>query len=294
MLFEEVVKKLPLEVNPQNVYLSMDDTNIDSIKKRLFKLDDLSDEELYHLISKTYSYILDEIFISKNMDLIKFLYTNPRFLMTFNNVMSRPDVKLSYLQMIYCNKLAYDYFTAKGDKDDYIKALLINLIKTVNRSVTPGLVGLGIGEELASYLANARFSSLKEQIQVKRLNLVIMNQSTGVMNLQMIINIYGKLFDRITPLFDGIMYDYWSSDQFASKEMEDAYATINVAILEIVNNLPEDIMYHLLRNFYESHQLINLNKRIRFNIYSFCEDDYPRLAYTLQLLNSEGITLPMS
>ena len=294
MLFDEVVKKLPLEVNPKNVYLSMDDTNIDSIKKRLFKLDELSDEELYHLISNTYSYILDEIFISKNMDLIKFLYTNPRFLMTFNNVMSRPEVKLSYLQMVYCNKLAYDYFTAKGDKDDYIKALLINLIKTVNRSVTPGLVGLGLGEELASYLTNARFSSLKEQIQVKRLNLVIMNQSTDVMNLQMIINVYGKLFDRITPLFDGIMYDYWPVDQFASKEMEDVYATINVAILEIVNNLPEDIMYHLLKNFYESHQLINLNKKVRFNIYSFCKDDYPRLDYTLQVLNSEGIVLPMS
>ena len=294
MLFDEVVKKLPLEVNPKNVYLSMDDTNIDSIKKRLFKLDELSDEELYHLVSNTYSYILDEIFISKNMDLIKFLYTNPRFLMTFNNVMSRPDVKLSYLQMVYCNKLAYDYFTAKGDKDDYIKALLINLIKTVNRSVTPGLVGLGLGEELASYLTNARFSSLKEQIQVKRLNLVIINQSTDIMNLQMIINIYGKLFDRITTLFDGIMYDYWPVDQFASKEMEDVYATINVAILEIVNNLPEDIMYHLLKNFYESHQLINLNKKVRFNIYSFCKDDYPRLDYTLQVLNSEGIVLPMS
>ena len=294
MLFDEVVKKLPLEVNPKNVYLSMDDTNIDSIKKRLFKLDELSDEELYHLVSNTYSYILDEIFISKNMDLIKFLYTNPRFLMTFNNVMSRPDVKLSYLQMVYCNKLAYDYFTAKGDKDDYIKALLINLIKTVNRSVTPGLVGLGLGEELASYLTNARFSSLKEQIQVKRLNLVIINQSTDIMNLQMIINIYGKLFDRITPLFDGIMYDYLTVDQFASKEMEDVYATINVAILEIVNNLPEDIMYHLLKNFYESHQLINLNKKVRFNIYSFCKDDYPRLDYTLQVLNSEGIVLPMS
>lgn len=294
MLFDEVVKKLPLEVNPKTVYLSMDYTNIDSIKKKLFKLDELSDEDLYYLISKTYSYILDEIFISKNMDLIKFLYTNPRFIMTFTNVMSRPETNLSYLQMVYCNKLAYDYFTARGEKDDYIKALLVNLIKTVNRSVTPGLIGLGLGEELSSYLANARFSSVKESIQVKRLNLVIMNQTSDLMTVQMIVNIYGKLFDRITPLFDGIMYDYWSEEQFVTKEMEDIYATINVAILEIVNNLPEDIMYHLLRNFYESHQLINLNKKVRFNIYSFCKDDYPRLDYTLQMLSSEGVFLPMS
>ena len=53
-------------------------------------------------------------------------------------------------------------------------------------------------------------------------------------------------------------------------------------------------MYHLLRNFNETYQLINNGKRLRFNIYSFCKDDYPRLYYTLELLRQEGIVLPMS
>ena len=114
------------------------------------------------------------------------------------------------------------------------------------------------------------------------------------MTVQTIVDIYGKLFNRITPLFTGIMYDYWPREQFANQEMEDVYATINVVILEIVNNLPEDIMYQLLKNFYESHNLIHLDERVRFNIYSFCKDDYPRLDYTLNLLRQEGITLPMS
>ena len=293
-MFEEVIKHLPLEVNPKNVYLSMNETNIDYMKSKLFQLDKLSDEEVYHLICKTYPYILDEMFISKNMELIKFLYTNPRFIMTLGNVLSRPEIKLNYLQTVYCNKLAYDYFTARGDKDNYIKALLINLIKTVNRAVTPGLIGLGLNEELASYLTNARYSSLKENIQVKRLNLIIMNQSSDIMTVQMIVDIYGKLFDRITPLFSGIMYDYWPNEQFVNQDMEDVYATINIAILEIVNNLPENIMYHLLKKFYETHQLINLNKKVRFNIYSFCKDDYPRLYYTLEMLKQEGIYLPMT
>lgn len=292
-MFEEVVSKLPVETNPKNVYLSMQDSNIDYIKNRLFQLDQLSDEDIYNLIYKTYPYLLDEIFISKNMDLVRFLYTNPKFIMTLGNVLSRPDINLTRLQIIYCNKLAYDYFTANGNKDDYIKALLINLIKTVNRSVSPSLIGLGLSEELTSYLINARYSSLKENIQVKRLNCVIMNQSTDIITVQMVVDIYGKLFDKITPLFDGIMYDYYSTEQFITQEMEDIYATINVAILEIVNNLPENIMYHLLKNFYESHQLINLDKKIRFNIYSSCREDYPRLHYTLEMLKGEGIILPM-
>ena len=293
-MFEEVVKQLPLEVNPKTLYLSMEDTNIDYMKKRLFQLDKLSDEEAYHLICKTYPYILDEMFIDKNMDLIAFLYTNPRFIMNLGNVLSRPDTKLSYLQVIYCNKLAYDYFTARGPKDDYIKALLLNLAKTVNRAITPSLIGLGLNEELASYLANARYSSLKENIQVQRLNLEIMKRSTDIMTVQMVVDIYGKLFDRITPLFNGIMYDYWPNEQFFSQESEDIYATINIAILEIINNLPQDIMYHLLKNFYDTHQMINLDKKVRFNIYSFCQEDYPRLYYTLELLKQEGVILPMS
>lgn len=293
-MFEEIVKGLPLETNPKNVYLSMDDTNLDSITNRLFKLDNLSDQELYNLVSKTYQYLLDEMFIGKNMELITFLYKNSRFIMTFANVLSRPDIKLSYLQTVYCNKLAYDFFTARGEKDNYIRALLVNLVKIVNRSITPGLIGLGLSEEDVSYFTNARYSSVKENIQVKRLNLEIMKRSSDVMTVQMIVDIYGKLFDRITPLFDGVMYDYWPSEQFMDQEMEEVYATINVAILEIVNNLPEDIMYHLLRNFHETYHMINKDKKIRFNIYSFCKEDYPRLDYTLEMLRREGIVLPMS
>ena len=292
-MFEEIVKGLPVEVNPKNLILSMDDTNLASITNKLFKLENLSDQDLYTLVSKSYKYLLDEM-VDNNMDLIKFLYTNPRFIMTFNNVLSRPDVKLTYLQSIYCNRLAYDFFTARGEKDKYIRALLVNLVKTVNRSIIPSLIGLGLNEEIVSYLTNARFSSLKEHIQVRRLNLEIMKCQSSVMTVQMVVDIYGKLFDRITPLFEGIMYDHWENDQFMNQDMEDIYATINIAILEIVNNLPEDIMYHLLRNFHETYHMINVGKKIRFNIYSFCKEDYPRLDYTLEMLKREGITLPMS
>lgn len=293
-MFENIIQGLPTEVNPKNLLLSMDDTNLESIKNRLFNMDKMSDQDLYILVSKTYPYLLDDMIMSKNAELIQFLYTNSRFIMTLNNVLSRPDVKLSYLQTVYCNKLAYDYFTARGEKDAYIRDLLVNLIKTVNRSTTPSLIGLGLNETLVSYLTNARYSSLKENIQVKRLNLIIMNQPSEVMTVQMIVDIYGKLFDRISPLFDGIMYDHWSSEQFMNPEMEEVYATINVAILEIVNNLPEDIMYHLLRNFHETYQMLNTNKKVRFNIYSFCKEDYPRLDYTLEMLKREGVILPMS
>ena len=49
-MFEEVIKSLPFEVNPKTLSLSMEDTNIDCIKKKLFQLDKLSDEDVYNLV----------------------------------------------------------------------------------------------------------------------------------------------------------------------------------------------------------------------------------------------------
>ena len=295
-MFEEVIKRLPLDTNPMTEYLSMDSLNVDAIKDKLFNLDKVSDEEIYHLIRKNYSYILDESFLCKNIELINSLFTNSKFLITLANVLSRPEIQLSFIQKILCNRLAYDYFTARVEKDNYIRSLMVNLVKVVNREIMPSLIGLGLPEELCAYIVNARYSTQKEDIQVKRVNLVVMQQPSDVMTVQMIVNIYGKLYNRITPLFSGIMYDSWNKDLFINNpEMEDVYATINVSLLEIVNNLPQDIMYHLLKNFNETYQLIHLGEKIRFNIYSFCKDDYPRLHSTLEYLQKmERITLPMS
>ena len=49
-MFEEVTKQLPFEINPQTIYLSMNDTNIDYLKDRLFQLDKLSDEEVAKIV----------------------------------------------------------------------------------------------------------------------------------------------------------------------------------------------------------------------------------------------------
>lgn len=290
-MFEKYIQDAPLELNPKDHYLFID--NEVSLQKRLFNIDNLSDQDLYKVIYDSYNGIIKEV-DSKNVELINFLYRNARFIMTFTNVLSRPDIELNHLQKISVNKLAYDYFTARGNKDNYIRALLLNMVKTVNRSVMPGMIGLGLNEDIAAYLVNARYSTEKsEDIQIRRLNLEIMKCSSEVMTVQMIVNIYGKLFDHVLPLFSAIMYDHWPNDSFVNNEMEDIYATINLAILEIVNNLPEDIMYQLLVKFKETYDLMNHGQKLRFNIYSFCEADYPRLGYMLQLLRQDGITMPV-
>lgn len=280
------------DTGTDQVPLSFDYLSIETVKNNLSNIDDISDKDLYILVLKTYGLILEEVFVLKNIELIKVLYNNPRFIMTLTSVLGNPEVEVTNTQKIWCNKLTYDYFTSNSQKDDHIKALLIKLSNTVNRSYTPGLIGLGLNETLVSYMVNARFSSEKEQIQVRRLNLIIANQSPDVMTVQMIVNIYGQLFDHITPLFDGIMYDVWSQDQLEDKNIAEVYSTITTAIIEIVNNLPIDIMQQLLYNFSESYRLLNNGKPVRFNIYAICQEDYPRLYMTLESLKQQGVYLP--
>lgn len=272
------------------VPLSFSYNSIEEVINMLRHVDDYSDRDLYELVKKTYSMILDEIFTIKNVDLIRMLYNTPKFITALTAVLG--EVELNQIQFIWCNKLTYDYFTSTAEKNSYVKALLLQLSSTVNRRYTPGLIGLGLNENLVSYLVNARFSTEKEDIQVKRLNLILMNQSPDIMTLQMIVDIYGKLFDRITPLFSGIMYDYWEPESLMNDSIAEVYATITMAIITIVNNLPQDLCLQLLKSFAESHCIVNIGKSVRFNIYAIVEEDFPRLYLCLKILKANNIVLP--
>lgn len=272
------------------VPLSFSYNNIESVREMLNKVDSFSDRELYTLLKNVYTIVLDDIFITKNVELIRTLYNAPKFIQVLTVVLG--EVELTPVQTVWCNKLTYDYFTSTAEKDSYTKALLLKFSSVVNRKYIPGLIGLGLNEDLVSYLVNARFSTEKEEIQIKRLNLILMNQSPTMMTVQMIVDIYGKLFDRITPLFTGVMYDYWDNASLNNDSIVEVYANITMAIIEIVNNLPQNMCIQLLQSFAESHYMVNSGKTMRFNIYATVEEDFPRLHMCLNILKSRNIILP--
>ena len=218
------------------------------------------------------------------------MFTNVRFVNIFNQVLSSTNITSN--QRIYINKLAYDYWVNPDQKkDELVKDSLLNLSRTANRDIIPRLLGLGLPEKLCALLAMARFSSLKEIINVKRLNVLICNQSVEVFTEGMIVSVYCVLFDRITPLFDGIMFDAW--EPIEGMEIPELYSTINLAILDIMEQLPQDMIRSVLIDYADQKHLLYPDNRVRFNIKAISVEDYPRLCGVIDYLEKEeNVFLP--
>lgn len=267
--------------------------NVQILYDKLSNIDSLSDKELYSILKIGYKELLEDIF-KKDTPLYLSLLTNSKFITIFTQVMSTE--MLDYDHTIYCNKIAYDYLTLSNNKDKYIEQLYYTLSKVVNRGIIPGLLSLGIPENLASYMALARYSSLKELINVERVNFIIVSSPKEVMTEQMIVWIYEKLFDRFTPLFEGTMFDVVKDeddDQY-NDDMLEVYSTISLAILDIMNNLPSQDIRKVLISYVGDYEILYRKpgeKTIRFSMRSL-SDDYVRINQVVQALELENIYVP--
>ncbi len=262
--------------------------NSNLLKEKIEHIDKLSDRDLYNLVKESFDSVLKQIFTNNsNSQEYLNIITNTRFLTALNQVVLSLD--LTHTQKIYCNKLAYDYFTIENT-DPYVKQLFFSLSKSVNRSIIGTLCSIGLKEDLASYMALARYSSEKEIINVKRLNFIITSSDEDLMNEQMIIKIYEKLFDHITCLFEGIMFDTLDFDaEYVTDSMGMIYSTISLAILEILNNMPSQDIRKVLISYHGDYEaLYRDHQKPRFQL-SAISTDYQRILDVIDALKLESI-----
>ena len=292
-MFEKFISKSkenPLEEPVCSVSMNIQGNPLvskEALKSTLYNFNNYDDQTLFNIIRETLDTILSEIFKKDENRNYLDLITNSRFLSIF--IRAVDSSKLSYDQKIRCNKLAYDYLVTEN-KDPEIERLFFALSKVVNRDSVSLLMAIGIPENLADYMALSRYSSQKEVVNVKRLNFIIMSSDPKLMTVQNIILIYEKLFDRLLPLFEGTMTDSISDDaDYMTDDMWLIYSCISLAVLEIVNNAPSEMIISLLRAYNETYYKYYGKIVPRFNINSI-SDDYKRILNCLDLLKSqEGI-----
>lgn len=295
-MLDNFVNELETKSKRELVNINIMDTpvfNIQVLYDKLSNIDKVSDKELYSVLKIGYKELLKDIF-TKDTPLYLSLLTNARFITIFTQVMASES--LDYDSQVYCNKIAYDYLTSSGQKDRYIKQLYYTLSKVVNRAKIPGLLGLGINEDLASYMTLARYSSLKEIINVERLNFIIVSSPKELMTEQMIVWIYEKLFDRFTPLFEGVMFDVLTDEDEESytDNMLEIYSTISLAILDIMNNLPLADIRKVLISYVGDYEILYRKpgeKSVRFSMKSLSQD-YSRINQVVEALELEKIYVP--
>lgn len=250
----------------------------------------MDDKELYKLVKENYKLILSDIFDKKERkEVSKFInyFTDSRFLSIMTQVMytETPDDKSKYR----LNKMCYDYLILKDrNKDAYIDGLVMALSKTINRDIIPVLCTIPVSEELAAILSLSRYSSEKENINIRRLNRVLMNQPLDSLSEERIVNIYLKLFDHVLPLFTGVMLDVISPQNMIG-DSEEIYGLITLSILDIMNELPISDIKKGLRLFDEDRKILYPDSPLRMNLKCCSETDFPRFVRALDELEAEGI-----
>ena len=248
-------------------------------------------QDLYTTIRKSYKHILNDIMQYNDAEYIN-AFTDSKFLTTFIEVISNVP-PLEGDEKLCCNKLAYDYFTLKNN-DPYIKKLFSIMSKTTNKHEVQALLGIGIPEDIAINLALSRYSSTNEIINVKRVNFIITTSPIEIMTEQMIVWIYEKLFDRVTPLFVGTMTDrYNDEEEWVTDDIMEIYSTISLAVLTILNNMPSSDIRKVLISYAGDYSMIYKNKpdSIRFSIHAI-SGDYKRITNVVESLKAENIILP--
>lgn len=230
------------------------------------------DEELRKYFVEYYSLILKEIFENHNTQLKELLQNSdniPQFAVAMQSV-----TNFTLLDKEYCNVLVYDYFKQKvQERNADLKASYLNLAKAVNREVVSKL-SIYIPTDLGALLAMARFSTRDTNRATKRVNSILVQQDVSFLTEQKIVDIYLSLYERVTPLFIGIMSDYRNPKQMGSSASE-IWSTINLAILDILENMPTEEIAKVMKSFIDTIRMGYL-KQPKFSMETVNTMDYPR------------------
>lgn len=230
--------------------------------------------------------ILDLGVVNKNSNALHLLI-NDKFLSTLVDLTRKE--KIDFSADIYRNKMnriCYDY-TRMKDKNVFIQNLLFSIVYNINKQKVQILMGLELSKEQACLLISARYSTASDiRINYKRLVRSIQSMSPELMTEQKIVDIFGKLCtEQARQLFIAVMLDRFES--FYTDKEEYVYSTVSLAVLDVVESMPMDSIYIVIKAYLDAQT--HSTKQPRFRLKSINVGDYPRINQTIDILESQGI-----
>lgn len=201
------------------------------------------------------------------------------------------SIPIDYTTKLACNKITYDYFTSDSP-DAMIKQQYLNMSRVINQDDISKLMSIGLDNNTASNLALCRNSSSNERTNVKRLNFAIYYREPELMTEQMVVWIYEKMFDRMSDLFCGTMFEVYTPQQqldFGENFME-VYGTVGLAVLLILNNMTSDNIRKILIGYNSEWDSLN-RPPVRFSLHAL-SSDYSRVSREAERLTAEGRFIP--
>lgn len=264
--------------------------SMDTLVSKLESVDGFSDKEIQEIIYRQYNTILDyDLFLrDKGRTVMQELFQNERFLK--NLIICVQNMQLNGHQTICCNKLAYDYIIYASrqpvtEKFTRISKLLLELSAKVN-SKTVLILSAIIDITSAKNIAMVRKSSFKEELNVQRLNNLLI-ESEAELSQQTLLDIYSKLFTRVTTLFTETMFQEPPSGN--EKRMK-IYNNITMVMVYILDSMTSDNIAEVLKNYSVSYHMRG-NPPVRFSFWELHES-YSRIMNVFHQVVAEGFNMP--
>jgi hypothetical protein len=261
----------------------------------------MGDADLLRFINSNFNNILKNVFNGGNISKHVKCFQDVRFLDAFINIMVQRQF-FDTDEIVYINTICYHYLTIPYDmRDPHVVDRMMKMSGIVNRGGIPRLLGLGLSDNLASLLLIARYSDTNLSVVVRRVNFIIITQPPEIMSQKMISEIFKILYNvmedwsRVFPyIMTDVLPNYREDDQstwWVTDEVSEVDSTMSLSALEILDNLPTEIIRSTLINYAEGYAIIGGNKPIRFSMRRL-SDDYYRINNVILQLESEGIYVP--
>lgn len=276
---DNFIKNKPKE-NKVDIKLYNNPAFSNDIIQYINNIDNIPFEEVCKFVQKYHKIIFNYIFnnISKDKKSVELL-KNKIFVNALIYVLQ--NTQFEYFDKIMVNRVIYEYNQHNQGVDD-ISELYIIAGKLNNREYIPRLMGLGIPERMAALLSVARYSSLKEDINFRRLNLAMISSSKDLFTPEIIYKIYDIFTTSVTVLFTTIMYDIYTDEvlDYISEDAADVYANIGLVACDVINTLSSEDIRKVLISFASMYKTDDKHNYIRFSMKSLSQSEYQRV-YTV-------------
>ena len=259
--------------------------DIDSIVNKLKTSNNL--EEIKDIIKIQHNIIFTyDNLINNNREGIQDLFTTPIFLDALYSVSGLLVYNISESEIIFINKIIYDYFEYSNSNNSFIKERLLAISYNININRIRGFIPF-FGVYNARLLSIISYSSYRIEKVVHRINNFIVNSDIDIRRLDVIyFNIFGYMFikdvdssnpfaynsilklnNKFTNLFSYSMFEYCESkDIDAIKRFNKISKFFLDSIIEIGKDNAE-CFSTILITYNSMINLMNIDKnKLRFSI----------------------------
>lgn len=283
----QIIKNTPPSATPA--------LNKSVLLKTINDIPNMDKNELESFIARNFEKIINGAYDSQTPQEYLKWFTNIDFLDVFINTLHTRFIDTDII--IRINKLCYDYIALdKNKQSPAVVSRMIRISNIINQAYIPKLLGLGLNNNIASYIMIARFSHFDPNIYVKRVNyilLTLLNNSNNIYDL--LLAIFRVIYaNNISRIFQYVMHDISCYDingiryNWVTPDIEEIDSNINLVILELLNEQPTDVIAYTLRSYFEYTSICN--KPVRFSMKTI-SGDYDRIRYIIGLLYTKGINI---